>query len=535
MARIKYRLALDMGANSLGWCVYRLNNDDEPDAIQRLGSRIFSDGRDPKTLASKAADRRAARQMRRRRDRVLKRRHRLLEGLARFGLMPADDAERNALQGKDPYELRARGLDQPLTPYELGRAIYHLARKRGFRSSRKDGRDPESEKEAGKVHTAIAALKSRIGEAGCRTVGEYLARQHADRLPVRARRNTDGQYVLYLQRGMVAEEFDVLWAAQQPHHPALLTPAAHDYLRDTMLFQRRLLPVQPGRCLFELDEYRARLCSPLQQRFRILQELNNLRVKESIGQRPLSLDERNRMLQRLTQASGLVSFAQLAKAAALHNAKEFNFGNDEKRHGLKGDVVANSFASDGALGPRWHALNPQVQQALAVLVEQADQIDTLIEALVALPGSIAQAEELLGKQHDAEAVLDGLRKLPFEITRETARVLANFRLPDDYGSLSLKALARIVPELERDVITYDVAVIRAGYNHHSQLYDGVFHAQLPYYGELLRGYTSPSDKAKDESERKYGKIPNPTVHIGLNQIRQLVNAIIRRYGRPMRS
>jgi len=532
MTRIKYRLALDMGANSLGWCVYRLNDNDEPDALRRLGSRIFSDGRDPKTLASKAADRRAARQMRRRRDRVLKRRHRLLEGLARFGLISADDAERKTLQGKDPYELRARGLDQPLTPHELGRAIYHLARKRGFRSSRKDGRDPESVKEAGKVHAAIAALKSRIAEAGCRTVGEYLARQHASRLPVRARHSTDGQYVLYLQRGMVAEEFDALWAAQQPHHPGLLTREAHDYLRDTMLFQRRLLPVQPGRCLFEPDEYRARLCSPLQQRFRILQELNNLRVKEGIGQRPLSLDERNQMLQRLTQASGPVSFAQLAKAAGLHNAKEFNFGNDEKRHGLKGDVVVASFASDGALGLRWHALNPEVQQALAVLIEQADQTDTLIEALVALPGSIASAEKILGKQHDAEAILGALIKLPFAITPETARVLANFRLPDDYGSLSLKALARIVPELEREVITYDVAVTRAGYDHHSQFYDGVFHPQLPYYGELLRGYTSPADKARDESERKYGKIPNPTVHIGLNQIRQLVNAIIKRYGHP---
>ena len=29
----------------------------------------------------------------------------------------------------------------------------------------------------------------------------------------------DGGYVLYLQRGMVEEEFDALWAAQQRHHP----------------------------------------------------------------------------------------------------------------------------------------------------------------------------------------------------------------------------------------------------------------------------------------------------------------------------
>lgn len=531
MARIKYRLALDMGANSLGWCVYRLNDNNEPLAIQRLGSRIFSDGRDPKTLASKAADRRMARQMRRRRDRVLKRRHRLIEGLIRFGLLPENEVERKALQGNDPYELRANGLDRPLAPHELGRALYHLARKRGFRSSRKDGRDPEGEKETGKVHAAIAALRTRITESGCRTVGEYLARQHAERVPVRARRSANGQYVLYLQRGMVAEEFDALWAAQQPHHPALLTDKARDYLRDTMLFQRRLLPVQPGRCLFEPEEYRARLCSPLQQRFRILQELNNLRVKESIGQRPLTLDERNKMLGKLAAEPGLATFSQLAKVAGLNNAKAFNFGNDDKRKGLKGDAVSAPFAASNALGEDWAALPAELQQALSVLVEQADQADALISALVALPDT-ELATDILGKQHDAETTTAALAQLPWAISPETAHILAGLRLPDDYGNLSLKALARIVPELERDVVTYDIAVARAGYNHHSQLYDGVFHPRLPYYGELLRGYTSPSDKAKDPLEKKYGKISNPTVHIGLNQLRQLVNALIKRFGHP---
>lgn len=532
MAKLKYRLALDMGANSLGWCIYRLDDNDEPFAIQRMGSRIFSDGRDPKTLASKAADRRMARQMRRRRDRVLKRRHRLIQGLIRFGLMPANEAERKALQGSDPYALRARGLDQPLTAHELGRALYHLARKRGFRSSRKDGRDPESEKETGKVHAAIAALKSRVTDAGCRTVGEYLARQHSERLPVRARRSADGQYVLYLQRGMVAEEFDALWAAQKRHHPALLTDEARVYLRDTMLFQRRLLPVQPGRCLFEPEEYRARLCSPLQQRFRILQELNNLRVKESIGQRPLTLDERNRMLKRLSEATAQVSFAQLAKAAGLRNAAEFNFGNDEKRKGLKGDAIAANFSSDKAFGAQWNELLDDIQQALAVIVEQADQTESLVGALTALPSDTTLARDILGKQHDAAVILSALARLPFTIAPDVARELAGFRLPDDYGSLSLKALARIAPELEREVITYDIAVTRAGYDHHSQFYDGEFHLQLPYYGELLRGYTSPADKARDSSERKYGKIPNPTVHIGLNQVRQLLNALIKRYSHP---
>lgn len=536
MARVKYRLALDMGANSLGWCVYRLGANNDPDKIIRMGSRIFSDGRDPKTLASRAADRRLARQARRRRDRVLKRRHKLMQALVQFGLMPADEPSRKQLQEIDPYALRARGLNQPLAPHELGRALYHLARKRGFRSSRKDSRGEEAAKETGKVKLAIAALRERVQVAGCRTVGEYLAKQHASRAPVRARRSNDGGYVLYLQRAMVEGEFDALWGAQQPHHPQLLTDSARDELRDIMLFQRRLKPVEPGRCPFETGEYRARLCAPLQQRFRILQELNHLRVRDGIDERPLTLAERNAMLAELEADAGPkpVSFSRLAKLAGLRKA-DFNFGRDVKRTGLKGDAVGARFAADNALGSGWRDLTPEQQYAFAVLVEQADQTETLETALLALPaGSPAETEILKGIFDGTErkTVAGALRSLSLKLDGAQARQIASFNLPDDYGNLSLAALSRIVPELERDVVTYDEAVRRAGYLSHSQFHTGEIFMRLPYYGEVLKGYTTPMPTAKNEDEHKNGRIPNPTVHIGLNQLRQLVNALIKRNGLP---
>lgn len=532
MAKVRYRLGLDIGTNSLGWCVYDLSDTAEPVAIRRLGVRIFSDGREPKSLASKAADRRLARQMRRRRDRVLKRRQRLLDALVRFGLMPSDAAERKELQQLDPWVLRARALDEELSPFEVGRALFHLSRKRGFRSSRKDGRDAEAEKERGKVHAAISETRQRVADAGFRTVGEYLASLHAERQPVRARRSPDGGYVLYLQRDMVSEEFDRIWAAQASYTPAVFTSEAHAALKDILLFQRRLLPVRPGRCVFEPSEPRARLCSPLQQRFRMLQELANLRIREGLASRPLSLDERDRMLDRLARDPNVVSFAELAKSAGYKNSTVFNFGNDPKRKGFRGDVVGAGFSRKDALGAEWKKLDPAIQQGLAVLVEQADQQDALVAALLALPANTGPAAEILGKQEDAPDVLEALARLPFTISEPVARVLGGLKLPDDFGSVSLKALRRIVPELEKEVVTFDVAVQRAGYTHHSQFYDGVLHDFLPYYGELLRGYTSPADKAKDPSEREFGKIANPTVHIGLNQVRQLVNALIRRYGHP---
>ncbi|HET7329671.1 type II CRISPR RNA-guided endonuclease Cas9, partial [Dyella sp.] len=539
MARIKYRLALDMGANSLGWCVYRLDANNEPDKIIRIGSRIFSDGRASSKdgYISLAANRREMRQARRRRDRVLQRRHELMQALVSFNLMPADEAGRKELQKLDPYELRARGLDQGLRPHELGRALYHLARKRGFRSSRKDARDDESVKETGKVKLAIAALRERIAAAGCRTVGEYLAYQHAERAPVRARRSSDGGYVLYLQRAMIEEEFDALWQAQQAHHPQALTDQARDKLRHIMLFQRRLRPVEPGRCPFEPEAFRARLCAPLQQRFRMLQDLNHLRVRDGIGDRPLTLDERNAMLALLEKDAGPkpVNFTKLAKVASLRNAKAFNYERDVKRVGLKGDAVGARFAAPNALGDAWQALDAEQKYALAVLIEQADQVEPLVTALLALPIQSNACDDILKgifSEDEKAKVAEALQSLPININEAQARKLASFNLPDDYGSLSLKALTRIVPELEREVVTYDEAVRRAGYTSHSQLHTGEFFQRLPYYGEVLRGYTIPTPTARNESEHRYGKIPNPTVHIGLNQLRQLVNALIRRYGHP---
>ncbi|MFT3897790.1 MAG: type II CRISPR RNA-guided endonuclease Cas9 [Thermomonas sp.] len=497
----RYRLGLDIGTNSIGWCVLRLNEQDEPIGIIRAGSRIFSDGRSPKTLASLAADRRAARQMRRRHDRVLKRQARFMDGLIRFGLMPIDDEERMKLSTLDPYQLRRKGLDQPLTAFELGRALYHLAKRRGFKSSRKS--KGENENEAGKIASAIQRTSEAIQATGCRTMGEFLAKRHDQRETVRARTTADGkEYLLYTQRVMVAAEFDALWAAQTPHHPDVCTEEAREYLRDTLLFQRPLLPVQPGRCIFETEEFREPLWSPLQQQFRVLQELNNLRIVEGLEERPLTLDQRN-LLRDALYRSRECSFAKIKKLLELPRTARFNL-ESEKRKGLKGDIVASQLGAENALGEAWFDIPFQNQRDLAELVDRID---------------------------DSEELKTRLMDSPWKFDESVAVQLTKVRLPEDYGSLSRKALEKIVPILDAEVITYDKAALKAGYNH-SDFYTGEILPHLPYYGELLRSYTSPTPKAKDPDERKFGKLANPTVHIGLNQLRKLVNEVIRRWGQP---
>ena len=47
-------------------------------------------------------------------------------------LLPADADEQGNILSLDPYVLRAKGLDQPLSAYEFGRVLLHLAVRGGF-------------------------------------------------------------------------------------------------------------------------------------------------------------------------------------------------------------------------------------------------------------------------------------------------------------------------------------------------------------------------------------------------------------------
>src|SRR5690606_17755075 len=127
----------------IGWAVYKLDGDPASSALVTVeellgcGVRLFDDGRNPKDGRSLAEMRRIPRSARRRRDRYLQRRSYLIALLADVGLMPRDERERRALVSLDPYRLRARALDESLLPYELGRVLFHLNQRRGFKSNRR--------------------------------------------------------------------------------------------------------------------------------------------------------------------------------------------------------------------------------------------------------------------------------------------------------------------------------------------------------------------------------------------------------------
>ncbi len=525
--QLEYRLALDLGSTSLGWALVQLNGASVPCAIIRAGVRIFPDGRNPKDGSSLAVTRREARAMRRRRDRLLKRKARMQRLLIEHGFFPAEEAARKALETLNPYALRAKGLDEALTPSEFARALFHINQRRGFKSNRKTDR---KDNDSGALKAAISGLRSQLSSDGtdgkARTVGELLWRRMSDRsVPdtlrtVRARYReqrvlkddgkvrVDKSYDLYIDRAMVEAEFDALWAKQAALNPALFHEQARQDLKDCLLHQRALKPVKPGRCTLLPDEPRAPLALPSQQRFRILQEVNHLRVLGGrLQEEALTLAQRDALVQALEQGSKSFKSA-IPKLLGLPGGVQFNLA-DAKRAELKGNATSMLLSKNDFFGPAWHEFDEARQDEIVTRMLEEESEARLVNWLIQDTGvSEAQAEKI-----------------------------ANAPLPEGYGALSAKALARILPALRAEVISFDKAVRAAGFDHHSQLSHaastGEILPALPYYGEYLQRHVGfGTGELCDPPEKRFGRIANPTVHIGLNQVRAVVNALIKRYGRP---
>jgi CRISPR-associated endonuclease Csn1 len=514
--RMRYRLALDLGSTSLGWAMIRLNATDQPCAIIKTGVRIFPDGRNPKDGSSLAVTRRDARAMRRRRDRLLKRKARMMRTLIAHGFFPQDQTQRKALETLNPYALRARGLDAALTPAEFARALFHINQRRGFKSNR---RTDKADNDSGALKTAISKLRQNLLDTGCRSVGEWLHKRDVAGETVRARfrqekvikddgkTRIDKSYDLYIDRAMIEAEFEALWAAQAGFNAALFNELARSELKDALLFQRPLKPVIPGRCTLLPEEERAPLALPSTQRFRIYQELANLRILgDGLKEEALTLAQRDTLAQALE--SGHKTFKTAIPALLkLGGAVQFNLA-DAKRTELKGNITCAILSKKDNFGAAWWGFDEAKQDAIVLQLLKEENESKLVRWL------------------QDETGIDEAR----------AETIAAVALPEGYGGLSAKALARILPALRSEVMTYDKAVLVAGFDHHSNIFasaTGEILPELPYYGEALQRHVGfGSGKLSDSPEKRFGRIANPTVHIGLNQVRLVVNALIARYGHP---
>lgn len=515
------QFAFDLGTNSIGWAVFGLDGEGSPNRVLDAGVRIYSDGREPKSGTSLAEGRRVARGMSRRRDRYKSRRKAVLRVLAEYGLMPDTREARRALVAEtndrkagvpmDVYALRARALGEKLPLHHIGRALFHLNQRRGFKSNRKtDGRDNEQ----GKIATGIAALDAAL--AG-RTLGQYLfERRGADprnRGQVRVRpytaANENGReieiYGFYPQRAMLEREFEAIWAAQMVYYPDTLTEDRRAHLFRVIFYQRPLKRPKVGKCSFNPAEERLARAHPLFQTFRLYKEVNELRIvtpENTIGV-PLTFEQRDLLVALLRRQATSSYKALLGKIVKGRPYARFN-KSSESRDKMKGDEVAAEMSDKSRFGQAWF----EMRQA-----EQWRVIEKLREA-------------------DDPLELNAWLEADFGFTPERRDAVASARLPEGYGRLGPTALTAMLDQLKTDVIPEAEAARRAGYDHALARTGGGLDL-LPNYQEVLERRIPPGSGAPgDPYDVRMGRITNPTVHIALNQLRRVVNALIGKYGKP---
>lgn len=564
-----WRLGLDVGTNSLGWAVIRLDSEGRPASLADTGVRIFSDGRDPQDKQSLAAKRREPRGARRNRDRYLKRRGEFMERLITHGLMPADETARKELERLDPWELRVRGLDEKLSLHEFGRALFHLQQRRGFKSNRKtDSGDDDK----GKIKTAAEQVAKRMCAEGARTLAELLARPRledpdkARTTSVRARLSGAGAkafYDFYPTRPMIEDEFDELWKKQKAFHAEALSDTACGELRDTLLFQRDLKPQPVGKCTLDPSEERAPRALPSVQRYRIYHDVNHLRLRRTgQAERKLTLEERDKIAAKLLSTSSDQKFDTLTRLTGAPEAR-FNL-QSEKRKAMKGDEAANILAagpgkkSCGRWGKAWRDVPLEKQDAIVeILIGQGpylakDKPNPIFESIAqtvakALGMAVERTRSLLAS-NSGEEIADWLAT-DFGLAPDCAEAVANASLPAGHGNLGRTATQRVLRWLAGDEkeaadpetgqvytapFTYNEAVRLAGYHSHSEVDDFEGDGSpLPYYGAALERHVAfGTGEPHDPTEKRLGKIANPTVHVALNQIRKVVNALMKRHGAP---
>lgn len=517
--RIKYILGLDLGVASVGWALVPCDYSQISEETLKMGARVFEPGTDGKLDEGKDESRnlkrRTARGVRRNFWRRRRRAVKLFNILQNAGLLPSaachSPSERqtffNALDVKLRdryfpeldrvtaqtflYKLRAMALDQELDLDAVGRVFYALGQRRGFQSNKKaDPEDDGKDKELGKVKGSIAELNEEIAESGSRTLGEYFSKLDPEEAGKRIRER-------YVGRQAYKDEFEQIWEAQRRFRPEVYTDALKDKVFKGIFYQRPLKSQKNlvSRCDLEPSKRCIAKGDPLFQEFRYWQRVLDMLVFDpsNEGYRALTPEEQDTIVAMLDSAEQ-VKFDDMREALGFpkKNAKsdnwKFNFELD-----LDG-------ADKVIIGNKTRARIRKALENTGVRGLPVEEIDRI-------------AKQILFYDNDS-ALADKLLELYPHFSEETAAALSKVRFEPDYGSLSRKAIENVLPLMKEKRIPYATA-------------------RKELYGETLQDLAAgKAVDILDPVDKALGPVRNPTVTRALTEMRKVVNAIIRRYGKP---
>ena len=459
-------LGLDLGTNSIGWAV--VEQTDNGYALLDKGVDIFQEGvaRDKNNEKPAVQERTDARALRRRHFRRRLRKIELLRVLIRYDLCPPLTPEQlekwrtkkiypldeeflrwqrtDDGTDKNPYSDRCRALTETLDlgirndRHTLGRALYHLAQRRGFISNRKEA---GKESEEGQVKQGIDKLTAEMAEAGCRYLGEYFHRLYRRKEKIRTKYTSRNEHYL--------AEFRAICEKQR------LPEEWRQALYRAIFFQRPLKSQKGlvGKCTFEKKKDRCPVSHPRFEEFRMLAFINNIRITtpEDTEPRPLTEQEAESIRPLfLRKSKPHFDFEEIARKIA-----------GKGRYACKGDRSEAPCRFNFA---RTATVTGCPVTAALTAVFGGDWLSE-IRSLYTL-GEGKSSEQVLNDIWHALFSFDNEERLrawageKLQLTDEQATGFAAIRLPQDYASLSLHAINKILPFLRRGY-RYDEAVFIA--------------------------------------------------------------------------
>lgn len=526
MSDLTYTLGIDLGVSSIGWALVEKTND-KPSAVKDIGVRIIPLSTDDEkefiqgNAISKNQRRTTARTQRKGLDRYQLRRKALTNVLGQLGMMP----DRRLLLELSPIEiwgLRAKAISQKMSLPELGRIWIHLNQRRGYNHSRHDASDSKQTEYVATVNNRYALIKEgnqTVGQHFYEELKKYFSEVHKIDAAFRIKEKV-------FPRAAYKEEFDKIWRTQQQYYPQLLTEDLYQKVRNEIIYYQRKLKSQKGLvnvCEFEGVKKRmnnrdiligpkvAPKSSPLFQVEKIWETINNITIKNNRGEvYVLNDDEKSKI------------FVHLDNNATMPEKKLFEILGFDKGDGYYTNTYIRTKGIQGNFTKsELIKILKKDHQLLVFELEVDDKVDKSTGEMRPVIKGDFEHQPLYKLWHSLYSLeeQDCIKKLTtdFGLSEDVVQKLLGIDFTKGgFGNKSARAIRKILPYLQQG-FTYDKACNVAGYRHSDSL--------------------TKEENLKRQLKEKLDLLPKntlrqPIVEKILNQLINLVNAIIERYGHP---
>ncbi|HAF28131.1 MAG TPA: type II CRISPR RNA-guided endonuclease Cas9 [Bacteroidales bacterium] len=456
-------LGLDLGTNSIGWAVVE-TEDNKSFELKEKGVHIFQEGvKIEKGIeGSKAEERTNYRSARRLKYRLKLRKISTLKELIKNDYCPKlteqelndwrfkknypenEDFRKWLLtnENKNPYFFRNIAVTEKLdlsvreNRYNLGRALYHLAQRRGFLSNRLEG----TKESDGTIKKAISELTEKKGD---KTLGQYFYEKY--NVGEKIRNHYTHREDHYL------EEFNKISEVQK------IDSNIKDAIQKAIFYQRPLKSQKGliGKCPFEKNKARCASSHPLFEEYRMLCFINNIKIKTPNDEklRFLGKQEKEKIAPLFHRKSKEhFDFEDIAKQLAPKMQYKFYKASQKNPEDYLFNYTMKTTVSGCPVSARFESIFGENWKELKIEHKRKKDDSTSIINIYDV------WHVLFTFDNDDKLEQFAMNKLGLK--DEKLKEFINLNLKHDYSSLSLKAINNVLPYL-REGLIYSHAIFLA--------------------------------------------------------------------------